>query len=401
MSTLHIMLASGENLPNLIPAISSLPDDAQFKADKVLILTSTAMRKNAEVLQQGLLFAGIQDVAIHDEDCPAHDLDLIHACANRRAEEIALRYDGMRHVLNITGGNKLMTVALLLAFQEGNTEIVYCDTENDRIEYVWGNKTKINLPVNVLKLETCLAAQGYALQENEATDVEGILSRAVLTRKLVASAPQIQKLIYALNRTRFCTDRADERNYLRTELEKPNPVEKDLLQDMQSSGLLTSQMTYPDWVADKYLRGGWLEEWCWIVGHELTKLASGEKLEKTRFAIGQKIVPLITDERREVNDKVTNELDAVYIHRNRMLLLECKTSAIDPQGMVSRLVAVGHNVGGRMNDKWLLTSNLMSPIKLESVKKRAEENEVALIPAEELIYLQEKVYRWMMDSKTH
>jgi hypothetical protein len=401
MTTLHILLASGENLPNLIPAIASLPGDAQFKADKVLILTSQTMRQKAEILQKGLLFARIQDVVIHDEDCPAHDLDVIHAWASRRAEEITVRYEGMRHVLNITGGNKLMTVAFLLAFQESNTEIVYCDTENDCIEYVWGDKTQITLPVNVLKLETCLAAQGYALQEKETTDVESILHRAELTRKLVASAPTIQDLIYTLNRTRFWTESTNERNYLRTELKKPNAIEQNLLQDMQTLGLLTAQMTYQDLLADKYLRGGWLEEWCWIVGHELTKAAPGKGLDETRFAIGQKIVPLITDEQQEVEDKIGNELDAVYIHRNRMLLLECKTGAIDQLGMVSRLVAVGGNVGGRMNDKWLLTSKVMPLDKREEVKKRARGNGVVLILANELIHLQEKIYGWMTDSKTH
>jgi hypothetical protein len=50
----------------LIPAIARLSDDTRFRADKVLILTSSVMRKNAEVLQQGLLFAGIQDFVIHD-----------------------------------------------------------------------------------------------------------------------------------------------------------------------------------------------------------------------------------------------------------------------------------------------------------------------------------------------
>jgi hypothetical protein len=44
MSTLHIPLASGENLPNLIPAIAPIQNDASLKAGAALVLTSAAMR---------------------------------------------------------------------------------------------------------------------------------------------------------------------------------------------------------------------------------------------------------------------------------------------------------------------------------------------------------------------
>lgn len=52
-SNLHVVLASGETLPNLIPAVAS-----PLKANRVLIPTSDAMQESAERLKRGLIKIG-------------------------------------------------------------------------------------------------------------------------------------------------------------------------------------------------------------------------------------------------------------------------------------------------------------------------------------------------------
>jgi hypothetical protein len=85
MTTLHIMLASGENLPNLIPAIASLSSDPGFKANTVLILTSADMRKQAEKLKRALEDSGVGSAQIYPEDCPDHDLGVIRKWAGGKS----------------------------------------------------------------------------------------------------------------------------------------------------------------------------------------------------------------------------------------------------------------------------------------------------------------------------
>jgi hypothetical protein len=390
MSTLHILLASGENLPNLIPAIAKLESDPGFKAHSALILTSAAMREQAQILKAALESAGVNNIRIDPEECPDHELSQMRQWARTKVDEIAGNYHDSRRILNLTGGNKLMTLAFFEAFQGGQTEIVYCDTEHNRIEFIRGDKAALKLPVNILKLKSYLAAQGYGLREDD-TDVKSIQARRELTGKLAEAAPRINGLIQALNQafSEF------ERNASGTVLtDRFGSEEKKLLADIQELHLLEGA-TLKDIGAARYLGGGWLEEWCWLAGEELEQGDPGKRLQRDRWGIGQKIDAIGN---RRQQQYPLNELDAVFIHRNRMLLIECKTGVqLSDQGksqdILNKLEALGKHVSGRLDTKWLLTAR---PIQQNSqALERAERYGIRLVKPEELKNLKEMVRTWM------
>jgi hypothetical protein len=60
------MLASGENLPNLIPAIAPIPDDFGFKTNAALIVTSADMRTQAQKLKLALEHSGVKSTRIFE-----------------------------------------------------------------------------------------------------------------------------------------------------------------------------------------------------------------------------------------------------------------------------------------------------------------------------------------------
>jgi hypothetical protein len=394
MTTLHIMLASGENLPNLIPAITKLKEDSAFKAGSALILASKEMRERARMLKSALESADVRSVSIHSENCPDHNLGEIRQWAQQRAAEITANYHDDRRILNLTGGNKLMTIAFLEAFQNRNTEIIYCDTEHNCIEYIQDDKPDLRLPVNILKLKVYLAAQGYRLREEE-VNRSGIQVRAELTHQLVESAPHIEKLISNLNRAYYDYEKNP---FASVSTNKLVAKEQDLLQLIEQNNLLKPSHTFQDESAARYLGGGWLEEWCWIVGKELEEGETGRRLQGDRWGIGLKIDPTDMPNIPGRNRLSLNELDAVYIHRNRMLLLECKTGmqisdAGESQDILNKLEALGKHVSGRLDTKWLLTARRINPNS--QAKERAERYRIRLIEPEALVTLKNEIYQWM------
>jgi hypothetical protein len=392
MTTLHIMLASGENLPNLIPALAPLNNDRGFKAGAALILTSADMRKQAEKLKRALEHSGVDSVQIYPEDCPDHDLGTIRKWANIKAEEITANYHNCRRILNLTGGTKLMTIAFLEAFRERNTETIYCDTLHGRIEYMDDAKRDPRLPVNILKLKTCLAAQGYGIR-NENLDTARIKAREELTRKLAGAAARIENLIRALNTAWYEYD-THNNVYDGVNAKCLGEEEQALIEKIKELGLLNSVLAFPDESSARYLGGGWLEEWCWIVGRELEGNEQGRRLTSDRWGISLKIDPF--DATPGKNGYSLNELDAVYIHRNRMLLIECKTGmqvkTDDSQNILNKLEALGQQFGGRLNTKWLLSAR---PINARQTRERARRYGIRLIEPDELINLKEWVMEWM------
>jgi hypothetical protein len=390
MTTLHIMLASGENLPNLIPAITSA-----FKADVALILTSADMRNRAQILKSALEFSGVRRTSIHSEDCPDRNVQEIRVWAEARADEIVASYRDSRRILNLTGGTKLMMLAFLEAFRNRGMEAIYCDTDHGHIEYLYTNRQASSLPVNVLKLKSCLAAQGYKFRE-KTPDAEGLESRKELTQRLVAHAPRIEKLIQKLNGAWY---EYDARRNLQATVAVGglDGEEKRLLETMRDLDLLDARGVFRNEMAARYLGGGWLEEWCWQVGRDLEGGEEGKRLRHDRWGIGLEIEPFDAP-RIPGKNFLLNELDAVIVHRNRMLLIECKTGTqiadqSQSQHILNKLDALGDQFGGRLSTRWLLTARQIRPDA--QARERARRYRIRIIEPRELILLKEKVQEWM------
>jgi len=96
--TFHVCIATGQNLANLIPAL-------QLGARRVAILETPAMKTSAQNLKTALVAHGIE-VERHpfDDSTPERIL--------ASADEIATTLGERALVFNVTGGHKLMTLAL-------------------------------------------------------------------------------------------------------------------------------------------------------------------------------------------------------------------------------------------------------------------------------------------------
>lgn len=92
--------------------------------------------------------------------------------------------------MNATGGTKIMSAGFASALGPAS-EVIYCDTTNDRIEYFspQGREPR-PLPNDLLDLETYLLAQGQrvvACASASSDGLDGAKSRQAVTRALVNS----------------------------------------------------------------------------------------------------------------------------------------------------------------------------------------------------------------------
>ena len=127
---LHLCIATGQNLANLIPAL-------QCKAREVWILQTPEMRARAGFLADALK---ARDIAVQRIDFADDDVTTLHA----QAAGIAERLDGRAVTINLTGGTKLMTLALTDTLAEhlatgdaaAQPHMVYTDTKHHRLDWL-------------------------------------------------------------------------------------------------------------------------------------------------------------------------------------------------------------------------------------------------------------------------
>jgi putative CRISPR-associated protein (TIGR02620 family) len=392
---MHVCIASDQTLQNLIPALTP-----ELKATRIIILASERMRHSAERLQHGVQTAGMPQANISTRfDIPDSNLLNIVSYGEKLATELRATFPSDRILLNATGGTKLMSSGLTQAFRP-LAEIIYCDTEHDRIEFLHpAGKRSLKLPVNLLKRDIYLAVQGFKSRPS-ALDEGEIWARASVTQQLAEAAPRIEHLIGYLNKAavEFFKNRTDQ-----AYLEPPRSApERTVTDALVVAGLLRRQGSHALEVtnenAARYLRGGWLEEWCAVVAKSLETETPGQRLHPSRWGVSIQIDPFDHNAIPGRDQFSLNELDAVIIHRNKMLLVECKSGVQisdrgESQSILNRLEALGTHVGGRLDTKWLLTARRIH--RNAQALQRAKQYGITIVTPDQLGNLRQLLLQWM------
>lgn len=395
---LQICIASEQALPSLIPTQVS-----DLKPSAVLILASKTMLPQAKRLKFGLKTAGISEGNIRiDETMPDHDVSEIVAYGNALIQRLHGDYPSFRWILNATGGNKLMSMGLIQVFRP-YAEIIYCDTEHDHLEYIHPpGKHKIKLPVDLLNVQKYLAAQGFVMRDGP--DPIQIRNKEDLVRKLADRASKLNDHFHELNKAAYEATRFKNGPFKPEQIlsRTPNAGEAELISEYVKHGLLTSangpRITFATPDAARFLSGGWLEEWCWIVGKELESQSGGPLLTRKRWGITVRIDPYEQSaQRQQPNTNPLNELDSVFVHRNRMLIIECKTGTqlADPeksQDILNKLEALGEHAAGTFVTKWVLSAR---PLPGGQIQERAKRYRIRMLPPSDIPKLKDLLLNWM------
>lgn len=375
---LHVCIATGQNLANLIPAV-------QLGAREVVILETAAMRQSAERLKAALKARGI---AVRRQPFNDASPEAIVAAA----QHIACELGEAPLIFNATGGHKLMTLALTQEFQDlagDNLHLLYCETRYDRID--WLRPQAVTEPMgDLLKLEDILLAQGYRMRTRGDRNVQWCVDadqRGSLTHALGDGADKLARFFGTLN---WLADQAlnepDGAFRPRQELGVvPGGRHAELLRNAEKLGLLNwdgdSEIVFAHSDAARYFRGGWLEEYVWL------KIRS---LKPADVAINLVI--------ESVEGKAPNELDAAIVHRNRLLVVECKAKRFGREHAkdadhIYKLAQLAQQTGGLMGRGLLLSARQVS----EDLRARARDHQVDVLAAEQVKELAPYLKRWMRE----
>lgn len=362
-AAVHVCIATGQNAANLIPLL-------QYDAKEVWILQTPAMREAAGNLARALGQKQKRKIARKDFD------DSSPAQVRASAAAIAEALDGRHVVLHATGGTKLMVLALrdelrMLETGGGRLDILYADTSRRQVDWL-GQDPRTEPMDDVVDVSRMLLVQGYRIDgdSRHAEAQRRAQPRARLTRELGEKAGRYGRAFSALA---AMADKAADSNHERDLTQEfhypPGGAFADILDAGQAQGLLRlhgdEAVTFASKEAARYFAGGWLEEYV------LLKLVGGLSTPG-RFACNLKVLS---------SGGVENEVDAMIMHRNRALFVECKTGKQDePSSALYKLAQLRDRLGGSVAAALYLSAQ---PLANEHLR-RAEEYRIHVLCAEQV-----------------
>lgn len=427
---LHLCIATGQALPNVLPLIHG-------EWDRVAIFASPAMAEQArrlsavalaEAQRRGLSGKPIV-VALPAETRYAAIRDAV-------LQEVAKLRRGFpehRLVLNITGGQKLMTLGFADALRS-QASILYCNTDRGVLETIAPAGTPDQtLPDELLDLATYLRMQGFRITRQTGVE-EGVeqgdtlarlRARDKLTATLALRLPQMDMGVRtqsgggwvsyglaaalhelaasAANSVRGGKDerarpfRAEQVARL-TDGTRLNEAGRKFLKQLVSDGLLAPdseasaqelRLVFTDLAAAVYLSGGYVEEFALLsaaaVGLPASHFGANVGIDLAQARAGRSTAEM-------------NELDLALVWRNRLLIVECKAGRAlmnHTQDILNKSATLLGAVAGLHGSSWILSTAELSRRHEDDVKDRADLNRLQVLDGPEaLADLPERIAAW-------
>lgn len=394
---IQLCIITGQTLANFIPIL-------QIKPDQVYLLTSDNMKAKAQAFKKLLMdSAGYQENQITTaEGLPDHNLEAIEDWGLHLLGQIEEKYPDAKIQLNATGGNKLMTLGLVqgAAAASDTIEVFYTDTEHHLLEWLNPRNRTADTLENQLTVDSYLLANGKTPRKAASDDphwLEAAEQRKATTKWLAKECKSLGSFFSTMNHTLHEVNAENAALRIQQPFYFSQPVTsstwKKALFQLQESGLLiisdtnSSQFRLTSTSAAVYLRGGWIEEYVWHCLKDARVQDCKSGMEFTETAHNK--------------NNVRNELDAVAVHQNRLLVVECKTRNYkgDEQKISDafyKLESLGRGAGGLFGQKWFVTARELGRGEAEARDlARAKSNSIEVIGPDRLPKLPELIQHWM------
>jgi len=395
MKNVHICLISAQTLPNLIPI-------SMHKPEAVHLVVTKDMQSKAEYFVEILKQQSIKGII--SPNAPSAGLTQLTEYARKLVQKLRQRYNEEVQIsLNCTGGTKLMVLAFVKVFEVElpQAQLFYTDTFHGVIEYLQPLE-KLEPMASVLDVPKYLAAQGFSIEQAE-SQVAGWQKRAKKRQELTYwLAKHTWKLGDFFGELKRLVNKAwNEQKAKQKFSQMPSSIAKEALNQLrhhnfvQYSGgqyILFPEVANNNVDKKEYLNGFWLEEYVWLVAQEssLDDVESGVKVE-WQF---------------QKSDTATkNEFDMLATYRNRLLVVECKTSNFndkndtdvqdEKKNMITKLDSLGNNAGGTFGHTLLCSAYPLN----EAIKSRALKQRVEVIYGQQLPKLHETILAWKNSGK--
>lgn len=287
-------------------------------------------------------------------------------------EKISSEYD--RFYLNITGGNKLMSLAVYMLFNANPKSIIYYQPIGKSLqqispefeEYELGKIMSVNEYMNAYGIN--ISPAGKCVKEEDF--YKNILE---IVNKNKAGRSQIHDLID--DKKFFKRHLEDGKRYDLTNLpvDKLSAMDKKVVPE-------TMQKTVADFGFDfhnvgidelKYISGGWFEEFVYY------KVMREKNLSPKKIALNVYLTN---------SKKVRNELDVVYIENNALRVIECK-SFINEKGQKVLLTDTIYKIQALKSQFGLSVKSYLytlSPITEPQFTERAKTFDIEIVDGHRL-----------------
>lgn len=341
-------------------------------------------------------------------DLPDSNIRAIEDYALNVSEQLEALYPEAEFIYDLTGGSKLMAIALAAVFTGDNYSQIYLNTENNLLEYVEPRDKPSEQLNTLIDAKTYLTINGatwrHALSENLDWQ-DKIAARQLLTmnfaKMLSTHTKDMENFVRQLNRAASLS--SDKHKGLYAPDQKLDFVPKacrSVMQDIADSGMV-------DWYPDKgkaitfinedavnYLNGGWLEEYFYLVSQQVG-------LDDSHCSV--KFID--TTIRKSDNH---NELDGLCAFNNRLLIAECKTLKIglDQQkdnNILYKMDSIASHIGGQFCTKLLLSALPVDHVTRDkrkvNVSDRAKSIEVNVLAGKDVLALKTHLEQWKNSGK--
>ena len=386
-----LVITSGQSLPNILPFLCMQPSISH------LFLAISGSKEAISSARKVTSAAKLKNIKITEfKKTPDAPLKSVQSFASECYRKMRNMYPAARIILNATGGTKMMSAGFANALGPAG-EIVYCDTNNEQIEFLSPqNRAALPLRPDLLSLEMYFLSQGIEINSVDSSNEKWLAEvkrRASLTRAIVN---ELDNNSYVAERT------IQSLNILTSAIFKEPKFDFNLPLSMKS-GIFDNQIEALGlWrridsrtikvvgeAEAKYLAGGWLEEFA-----ALTMLDMD--VPREHWGVGVKIRPKNRNPDEEKKDKPElNELDLAIVWRNRLLVVECKTGmqiSKDPQVIINKAEAIRSYAGGSLGTSWILSArSIDKPI----ARERAKEYRITIHEREAIAVLRQYIAEWM------
>ncbi len=391
---IHLCLVSDQLIANYLPA-------HMLKAERAVLLCTEEMHDSPRPhwLAEALRKDGIA-VDLWPKPCPTGPLPFIEEYARQVAREIQGQWPEHQLVMNLTGGTKLMAIGFDRGLLSHGRASVYLDTQHNRLEQIGdGHVRQIPLEGHTLEAETYFLLQGLQIRAGS----KGANSFSEAWR-LAATARTVLTCFLGKNHTRL---RSAIKRLAMFPGQHPEwtPLENHRVQNKFATlglhtGVLeqTGQSFRCSVAGDKYLNGGWVEEWAWLALEQARPdwAGSGVHLHYMDMTPGS----------LRPHGTLTNEFDGLAVHGGRALFVECKqvrNMAGVPRSKPDKLsgaalndiILKGNRVTGPFGARLLVSTDLPSADAL----LRATANGLVWLYGEHLKDLPCYVTTWVTKGK--
>lgn len=386
---IQICLVSQQAAANLLPAL-----DPTFKPEKVILVVTQKMRRQAENLQAVLreTVGKVEQLQLSNEQD--------YSQTQNELLELASELEGETVSLNITGGTKLMSVAAQSVAALSGWAMFYVDADTDQIIDLatpTGQPPRAPHAISQqLKLRHYLRSYGFDLT-HKPQRIQANAEQEKLTRKLVTQVSSLEGSIGALN---GLAQVAEQRNSLSVELQgwQITDISLDVLlryfeEDSGALKRVKNTLQFTDRAARDFVKGGWLELHAIQAIHRVTG-----PLKIRDKAIGLEVQDLGTNTK--------NELDIAFMARNRLFVIECKTARIDkPQSgdkdapkandTLFKLAENCRRIGGLGTQGMLVSYRKLREPEL----KLADALKIQVVAGADIARLDEKIKAWVSPQR--